>query len=343
MTGHPPPNPVSSPTPSPARPSSATPEGGAALPPSPITGRPAKRRVQHISKSLLRALWGRGLGIDIGRLLESVPSLGLYEADDGLLFFHPAITGDSEFYAAFYAKVGAHEHLNRHVLERAEYRHAARHIAPNAAVLDIGCGFGAFRVHLPQAHYLGLDPFAPAEADSAVLREDLWAHAQRQPEAYDVVTAFQVIEHVADPRAFAEAMVRMLKPGGMLILCAPLYPSLISRLPNFLLNAPPHHVTCWNRSSFTALAEVFRLDIVELTDLAPSPHEGLIHWMQSLCPVKAGAGPDGLYFAHRWSWHLSLALSYAVARTAHRIKVLPPGARAAHVFMAARKPHRASC
>ncbi len=61
--------------------------------------------------------------------------------------------------------------------------------------------------------------------------------------AYDAVCAFQVIEHVAKPAQLFAEMAAAAKPGGRVIIGVPHVPSAMSRIPNFLLNAPPHHLT----------------------------------------------------------------------------------------------------
>lgn len=308
------------------------------LPPCPITGRPARRRVQKISLNLLRSLWRLGLGIDVDRLFHGVTHPGLYESECGLVFFHPMIPGDRRFYSEFYSRVRMHDYLGTDVMSRMEYRHAARYVGHNAVVLDVGCGRGDFRHHLPNAHYRGLDPFGPAHTDGVLVREALISHVERCPESYDVVTAFQVIEHVAEPRGFAESMLRAVRPGGYLVLCAPLHPSPMTAIPNFLLNTLPHHLSWWNQAAFAALAEALRLETVEITPLPPSPQEGLIHWMHRLSPCKAENGSAERYFGHRWSWHLSLALSFGIAKAAFALQRLPRGAGSINIFFAARKP-----
>ncbi|MGR8933830.1 MAG: class I SAM-dependent methyltransferase [Gammaproteobacteria bacterium] len=306
------------------------------LPPCPITGRPARRRIQNISKKLLRGLWRRGLGVDIGNLLEGIDAIGLYESDCGLVYFYPLIAGDHAFYEAFYRKVSLHRRLNSHVMVRQEFCRAARYVEADAAVLDIGCGRGSFSRHLPGARYCGLDPFAPEDAYPSVLRESLENHLEHCAGTYDVVTAFQVIEHVADPKGFAMLMARALKPGGILILCAPLHPSAISALPNFIHNALPHHLTWWTTGAFAALADTLGLQVLEIAAIEASPHEGVIHWMERFFFCKTSN--EERYFAHRWSWHLNLLLSYALAQAIYPFRCLPRDARPAQLLLAARKP-----
>lgn len=301
----------------------------------PITGTAPVREVQKIPAKLFQGLWKMGLGIDVTRSFRDASHVALYESECGLMYFHPTVEGDERFYREFYRRVGMYRHLNRGLAHRTEFREAARRVEPGMAVLDVGCGSGGFATHLPHAEYTGLDRFAPEDANPAILREDLSAHAARSAGRYDVVAAFQVIEHVADPCQFAAWMLQCLRPGGYLILGAPLHPSPMTCIPNFLLNAPPHHLTWWNPSAVAALAAVHGLEVIEARSLAPATHERLIHWMGRLSPVKT---QSSRYFAHRYSWHLSLAWSLIAASLVARFRDLPGKAQPVNTLLVARKP-----
>lgn len=309
-----------------------------ALPPCPITRRPARRKVQDISERFLRDLWHFGLGVDTRRFFQDGKNVGLYESDCGLMFFEPRHPGDEAFYSQFYRRADVHRYLNSFAESRTEYAEAARHVPPGALVLDVGCGPGEFRHHLPHATFRGLDPFAPPDAHTSVVRETLEQHLNHNAGNYDVVTAFQLIEHVAEPREFAGEMVKLLKPGGLLILVAPLHPSPLSEIPNFLINAPPHHMTWWSQPAFAALADVLGLDPVRIAELPVSPHQGPIHWMHRFSLRHSDPAPNERYYAGRLSWHLSQIFAFSLAQLAARFKTLPAGARPIDVMLVARKP-----
>jgi 2-polyprenyl-3-methyl-5-hydroxy-6-metoxy-1,4-benzoquinol methylase len=315
-------------------------KGNDMLPPCPITGKPARRRIHGVSARVVEDIWRYAQGVNVKHLFNGVDRVTLFESPTGLVFFEPRIVGDGDFYQAYYDKWDVYGRLDALADTRCDFKRAAEFIEAGAKVVDVGCGPGVFRRHLNHAHYSGLDPYAGSDADDVVIRETLEAHAETMSESYDVATAFHVIEHVPDPRRHAELMVRLLKPGGLLILAAPLYPSPLSEIPNLPMNIPPHHVTWWNPSAFAALAAELGLEVIETGTLPPSPHQGLIYWLHRLLMKRTDGPPRERFIAHRWSWHLSIALAYPLAKIACRLRTLPPGSRPVDAFLVARKPER---
>jgi SAM-dependent methyltransferase len=308
------------------------------LPRCPITRRPARRKVQDVGAGFLRDMWRLMAGVDAARFFPAGGSIGLYESDCGLMFFEPRPAGDAEFYTKLFERFDTHRFMRKHARSRAEYIEAARHVPRGARVLDVGCATGEFRHHLPHATFCGLDPFAPPDADASVVRETLEQHLQRNAGGYDVVTAFQVIEHVAEPREFAEGLAKLLKPGGLLILGVPLHPSPLTEIPNYLINAPPHHMTWWSKDALAALSDALGLEPLAISALPASPQNGQTLWIQRLSLRRTDPPPNDAYFGNRVSWLLSPVLAYWLSQIAMRIKMLPRNAAPTAVMLVARKP-----
>jgi SAM-dependent methyltransferase len=301
----------------------------------PITGE-AATLVQEVSAGLLRGLWRRSFGVD--PTPPPPARTGIWRSPCGLVFFAPAQEGDGAFYEALYRRLDAGGRVRAAGRDRAEYPHAAARIRPGDAVLEVGAGAGAFARLVPGARYVGLDPNPGAYADRAadVRAESLAGHADAHPAAYDAAVAFQVIEHVADPLRLAADMARCVKPGGLLMMGAPVWPSAMTAIPDFVFNAPPHHLSWWSEPAMGALAARLGLVIEETRLLAPVAAQPLIHWMGRLAPIKAPA--DGPWFAPRRSWYASLAVAALLGRVAAALLPLPRHAPPMFVLLVARKP-----
>jgi SAM-dependent methyltransferase len=91
---------------------------------------------------------------------------------------------------------------------------------------------------------------------------DYWQSSQQQH--YDVVTLFDVLEHLEDPRSSVGVLSQMLRPGGWLVLTLPNR----RRWPDFYKDAdrPPNHLTRWDRRSMTDFLFVNGFTVVKLKE-----------------------------------------------------------------------------
>ena len=304
----------------------------------PLTGRPAIHCVQSVSVNALTKAWKLACGAEVEGLFTNKTQISLYESDTGLMFFHPTAEGDELFYEKFYKSYQVLKRLDNFSLERNEYLQAAKFVKPGDNVLDVGCGNAQFFAHISHSSYTGLDLYSSASGESPrVLNESVELHAKSFAGHYDVVTAFQVIEHVAEPLAFARKLGELLKPGGILILSAPLHPSPQIDIPNYLLNFPPHHLTWWTASAFKALADALAMQAISIAELPYSPHEALAYWMHRFSFKKVSKHRPVRYFSHRWSVYLSLLLSYFLATLAAKIWPKPKKALPTNIVMITQK------
>src|SRR5262249_15627641 len=155
-----------------------------------------------------------------------------------------------------------------------------------------------------------------------VRNETVAVHAASHSGQYDAVCAFHVIEHVADPLGFAHDLTHCLTLGGRLFIAVPGWPSEITEIPNFVFNAPPHHLSWWNAGALRVLADRLGL-VVEMVEAVPySTHDSIIYWMGRLAPKLTG---EKYFYAH-WLWNASLAWSWLLGRTANALFRVPASA-----------------
>ena len=98
------------------------------------------------------------------------------------------------------------------------------------SALDVGCGAGLLAEPLARlgARVTAVDAApelieaARAHASGQKLDIDYRAGTVEAVEGhFDLITAMEVIEHVADPKAFVDSIARRLAPGGLAILSTP--------------------------------------------------------------------------------------------------------------------------
>lgn len=218
-----------------------------------LCGAGAVRPVRDIPVADLVQGYRRFLGIEVGDCFHGTTLRYCHCPSCDLRFFDPPASGGAGFYKAL-SRIDWY-YMN----EKPEFEIARGYIHPGDRLLEIGGGRGGFAAGLDGVDYTGLefnDEAVGAAAGRGVhmLAESLETHASRNHEGYDVVCAFQVLEHVPGPRGFLESALECLRPDGRLILSVPSHDSFMRSVPNPLLNMPPHHVTVWSDRALSRLA-----------------------------------------------------------------------------------------
>ncbi|UKJ07857.1 class I SAM-dependent methyltransferase [Solitalea lacus] len=102
---------------------------------------------------------------------------------------------------------------------------------PKGALLDIGCGTGAFLSVCKQAGWKvkGVEPGAKASAlAKEKVQESIYPSlfdAELNGQKFDVITMWHVLEHMPDLNATIERLKELLTPTGVLIIAVPNYNS----------------------------------------------------------------------------------------------------------------------
>lgn len=112
--------------------------------------------------------------------------------------------------------------------------HAPKFSDRKTRQLDIGCGTGLFlskQAASRQTFGLDFSREALAFSHSRGIERLVCADSQRLPYAsnsFDVVTAFDLIEHVEGDQLLVNEAWRVLRPGGIMLATVPAHPSLWS-------------------------------------------------------------------------------------------------------------------
>jgi 2-polyprenyl-3-methyl-5-hydroxy-6-metoxy-1,4-benzoquinol methylase len=132
-----------------------------------------------------------------------------------------------------------------------------------ARLLDVGCGSG---VLLARMQSLGWD-VEGVEVDAAAVeaarrrgvgvRLGTLGHQSFSEASFDAVHSSHVIEHVHDPAGLLRECLRILKPGGRLVILTPNIASWGHALfgPAWLNLDPPRHLFLFNSENLRRLAE----------------------------------------------------------------------------------------
>ncbi len=220
----------------------------------------------------LQKAW-RALGVtfsaDAWKTMNGTGSAELFEClECGFRFCDPGLAGNGRFYTELEA-----QRTGYYPAEVPEFTRtlAWAGVRKLRTVLDVGCGDGAFldlareagmgtagielnrkaaEVCRSKGHHVSMIPLAELATDSLGSR-------------YDLVTLFQVLEHVPDPVSFLRQASTLLRQGGYVSVAVPNDRGIYRICPLEPHEWPPHHITRWRQNDLRELGARCGLRVVK--------------------------------------------------------------------------------
>ena len=188
---------------------------------------------------------------------------------------------DEEYFRRLYGEVPSQSGWDRGRDDRIE-RIIRTHGPLGGSILDVGCGYGYLlarfggwerRVGVELSGHAG--PLARRHAGAGVVQADLQGLLPFG-QAFDVVVAINVIEHLPDPAAGAQAIRDVLRPGGLCVVHLPTISGPVSRLLyRFFYSGDPTHVY---RPSGREVRELFEARGFRTLQHSHAPHVPAWMW-----------------------------------------------------------------
>lgn len=232
---------------------------------SPLTNSQNIKLVKTIDTEKIINQWQKKFKIDITEELHGYKEICLYECNQTKLkFFVPFDVAGSN---NLYEKLQKNDWY--YMPHKWEHDIAIQDLKGCQKVLEIGCGRGDFVRRLCQdlklfAQGIELNTTAAAYAQTKnipVSNINLYELINEQKSYFDAICTFQVLEHISEPKKFIEAMIKLLRPGGKLIMAVPNSESFPKYSDSVLLDQPPHHMTKWSLKTFKSLESIFDLKL----------------------------------------------------------------------------------
>jgi SAM-dependent methyltransferase len=229
-----------------------------------------KEVVDRLTGSQLTALWealGKKLTAEAWGPIKPQTVIEQYRCQGcGFVFFDPALAGNE----TFYQQVECEGYFSPH---RDEFERTLRFAGTQGLrrVLDVGCGSGIF---LDMARSRGLQTFGVELNANAAQQAREKGHTiftkllsdldiEQTGGAFDLITLFQVLEHVPDPVRTLREAAELLPKGGFISAAVPAARGLAGFAPMDPGMWPPHHISVWRLEDFETLAQELNLRLVE--------------------------------------------------------------------------------
>jgi SAM-dependent methyltransferase len=187
------------------------------------------------------------------------------------------------------------------------------------SVLDVGCGLGFFLRALDPRRWdrYGVEPMpvpyrevARALGADRITNSELLA-AHLPSSRFDVVTFWDSLEHLPNPRAILQEAGRLLRPGGIVLIGLPNFGGYQARhfKEDWFGLSLPHHLCHYTQTTLRRLLDRcgFRVRVMEDRS-GPENYHALKHSLLNRLTRLHGAGPGRLRYytvkpvLHPWEW-----------------------------------------
>lgn len=218
---------------------------------------------------------------------------------------------DNDFFDKHYQNLQTDPKKQSYEYKKFNYRleEIEKRTRGKGTILDVGCSFGFF---LDAAKKRDWKPYGVEISELAAnyARVNLGLNVLSKPlnEAnfdagfFDVVTLWNVIEHIHDPKELMREIHRLLKRGGMIVLTTGDVESPLSRLQGerWRMLIPPIHLSHFSPSTIRYLLNSCDIELIEQT--YAFPYELLLKKIKLIEPFKRLKVSDKMLIYGKKMW-----------------------------------------
>jgi SAM-dependent methyltransferase len=144
---------------------------------------------------------------------------------------------------------------------------------------------------------------ARANLPQADIVDGTFESAALDGQTYDVITAWDVVEHVINVRKFFEKVGRLLENGGIFVFETGCYASIYARMAGMAWNyySVPDHVVFYSEGSIRTIAAELHFD-VDLVEQGPHSRIHQLRAAELLAARLKALGVIAYSLRGKWAW-----------------------------------------